>query len=254
MKLRGKVALVTGAGKGIGKAIAKILAENGATVAINAYHQESASGACKELTDAGYRVMAVPADVSDQDSVNTMVSDVENQLGNIDILVNNAAAAAQFTPFESTTIENQNSELVTLLGVFNCTRRAISAMIEAKGGRIINISSIAGRYGAPGRAVYSAANAGIEAFSRALAMEVGQYGITVNCVSPGATESPRFKARSEEIRSEHRKAISLDRFAEPEEMAKAVLFFASDMSDYVTAATIDVDGGFSGYPPLKTTS
>ena len=251
IKLVGGTALVTGAGKGIGKAIARLLAENGAAVAINAYHQESASGSCQELIDAGYRSMAVPADVSDQEAVDRMVSEAQQQLGTIDILVNNAAPPAQFVAFEDTTQDIQHDELVTLLGVLNCTRRILPKMIQAKRGRIINISSIAGRYDMPGRAIYSAANAGIESFSRALALEVGQYGINVNCVSPGATESPRFKARSEEVRRKHRESISLDRFAEPEEVAQAVLFLASDVSNYVTGSVIDVDGGFTGYFPFK---
>ncbi|NQU76764.1 MAG: SDR family oxidoreductase, partial [Planctomycetes bacterium] len=243
-----------GAGKGIGMAIAKLLAANGAAVGVNALHEESASSACRELTDAGYRATAVPADVSDRQAVDAMISAVEAQLGDVDILVNNAAAPADMVPFEKTTPEIQDNELVTFLGVIYCTRRVLRRMIEAKAGRIINISSVACRHGAPGRAIYSGANAGIEVFSRALALEVGQYGITVNCVSPGATESQRFKARSEQLRRKHRDVISLDRFAEPEEIAQAVLFFASDMANYVTAATIDVDGGFAGYLPFKPTS
>ena len=251
MKLAGKVALVTGAGKGIGKAIANLLAQSGAAVAVNAYHQESAAAASSELTEAGYRAIPVAADVSDQDAVNRMVSKIEGQFGMIDILVNNAAAPAEYVPFENTTPDIQHEELVTLLGVFCCTRRALPKMIEARRGRIINISSIAGRHGLPGRAIYSAANAGIEAFSRTLANEIGQYGINVNCVSPGSVESPRFKARSEEIRRKLREAISLDRFGEPEEIAQAVLFLASDMSGYMTGSVIDVDGGFVGQPPWK---
>ena len=103
----------------------------------------------------------------------------------------------------------------------------------------------------PGRAIYSAANAGIDMFTRALAGEVGPYGITVNSISPGATESPRFRARAEEVRQEHRKMIALDRFAEPEEIAQAVLFLAGDQANYITGAILDVDGGFGGYKPFK---
>ena len=250
-KLAGKVALVTGAGKGIGKAIAALLARNGAAVAVNAYHHDSAAAVCRQLNDAGYRAVAVPADVSDQDAVDSMVTKAEEHLGPIDVLVNNAAAPAEYVPFDHTTLDIQHDELVTLLGVFHCTRRTLPRMVEARRGRIINISSIAGRYGMPGRAIYSASNAGIEAFSKALAHEVGQYGIYVNCVSPGTTESSRFKARPEEIRGKHRQAVSLDRFAEPDEIAHAVLFLAADTSNYVSGAVIDVDGGFTGFQPFK---
>lgn len=251
MKLVGKVALVTGAGKGIGKAIALLLAQNGAAIAINAYHQESASAACQELLEAGFRAMAVPADVGNQKAVNRMVDKVKAELGPIDILVNNAAAPAEFVLFEVSTPGVQHQELITFLGVLHCTRPVLPGMISRRRGRIINISSLAARHASPGRAIYSGANAGIEAFTKSLSCEVGRHGITVNCVSPGAVDSPRFKARSEEVRSAHRKAISLDRFGEPEEIAQAVLFLASDMSNYITGAVLDVDGGFCGHRPLK---
>jgi len=251
MKLMGEVALVTGAGKGIGKAIAQALAENGAAVAVNALHEESAQAACKELIDAGHKACAVPADVSDDAAVRRMFERATSKLGPIDILVNNAAAPAEMIPFASTTAQIQHEEMVTLTGTFNCTRCVLGGMIERRRGRIINISSVAGRHAMPERAIYSAANAGIDIFTRSLAAEVGPYGITVNSISPGATESPRFRARAEEVRQEHRKMIALDRFAEPEEIARAVLFLAGDQANYITGAILDVDGGFGGYKPFK---
>ncbi len=251
MRLMGDVALVSGAGKGIGKAIAWALAECGVAVAVNALHEASARDACRELMEAGHRACAVPADVSDEAAVVEMVKRATGELGPIDILANNAAAPAEFVLFADATAEVQRGELVTLIGVFNCTRHVVRSMIERERGRIINISSLAARCRQPGRAIYCAANAGIEAFTRTLAAEVGQYGITVNTVSPGATESPRFRARSEEIRKAHRAMIPLDRFAEPEEIAQAVLFLASDQANYITGAAIDVDGGFSNFMPCK---
>lgn len=251
MKLMGDVALVTGAGKGIGKAIAQLLARNGAAVAVNALHEESAQGTCGELIAAGYKACAVAADVSDDDAVRRMVERATSELGPIDILVNNAAAPAEFVPFVDTTSETQRQEMVTLAGVLNCTRHVLRSMIDRKRGRIINISSGSGRYGQPRRTIYSGANAGIDAFTRALCLEIGCHGITVNSVSPGATESPRFRSRSEEIREAHRRAIALDRFAEPEEIAQTVLFLASDQANYVTGTVIDIDGGFSGHLPSK---
>ena len=251
MALAGKVALVTGAGRGIGQAIAEVLAGHGAAVAVNDIDGESAAQTCGQLVDAGGRAMAVCADVAEQDAVNTMVDQVEAEFGPIDLLVNNAAAPAEIIPFHETTPRTQHEELVTFLGVLHCTRRVLPGMITARRGRVINISSGAGQHGLPGRAVYSGANAGIEAFSKAVSAEVGQYGVTVNCVSPGAIESPRFKARSKAVRSAQGRAISLGRFGEPAEIAQAVLFLAGDGSAYISGAVIDVDGGFRGHLPWR---
>ncbi len=252
MTFVGEVALVSGAGRGIGKAIAKALAAEGIKVGVNALHEESAAATTKEIMDAGGQATAIPADVSDQDRVNMMVAKLVGTFGPTDILVNNAAAPAETIPFEKTTIKEQENELVTLIGTFNCTRSVLSSMIERRNGRIINISSVVGRYGMPGRAVYCAANAGIDSFTKSLAHEVGQYGITVNSISPGATESPRFKARSKEVRDAHLHMIAIPRFGEPEEVANAVLFFVKKESSYITGAILDGDGGFSGYEPYRT--
>lgn len=251
MTFKGRVALVTGAGRGIGWAIARTLAAEGIKVGVNALHEESAAATTKEIMDAGGQATALPADVSDQDRVNMMVAKLVETFGPVDILVNNAAAPAEFIPFEKTTIKDQENELLTLIGTFNCTRSVLSSMIERRNGRIINISSVGGRYGAPGRAVYCAANGGIDSFTKVLAHELGQYGITVNSISPGATESPRFKARSKEVRDAHRRMIAIPRFGEPEDIANAALFFAKEESSYITGAILDVDGGFSGYEPYK---
>jgi len=249
MDLVGNVALVTGAGKGIGKSIAMTLAAHGIRVGVNALHEESAATATESLVAAGGKAIALPADVADQQAVDAMVAALTDAFGPVDILVNNAAAPATMAPFVEKGLPEQENELVTLLGAFNCTRAVLPEMIKNRGGRIINISSIAGRHGMPGRAVYSAANAGIDAFTRALALEVGCHNITVNSISPGATESPRFKGRSKEIRDAHSRMIALPRFGEPEDIAAAVLFFVQNSAAYVTGAILDVDGGFSGYEP-----
>ena len=249
MKLAGKIALVTGAGRGIGNAIAKLLAQHGAKIAVNDVDEESAAAACRELTGAGHQAIAVPGDVNDPEAVDQAINTTLEEFDTIDILVNNAAAPADFIPFESSTIEIQSDELTTMMGTLHCTRSVLPTMIGNRGGRIISITSIAGRLGQPGRAIYSAAKAGIEKFSQALSAEVGRYGITVNCVSPGPTMSPRFKARSEELREKSRRAVSLARFVEPEEVAQAVLFLASDMANAITGGVIDVDAGFGGFMP-----
>jgi len=251
MTFIGEVALVSGAGRGMGKAIAKALAAEGIKVGVNALHEESATATTQEIIDAGGQAIALPANVADYDIVNRMVAKLVEVFGPVDILVNNAAAQTEFAPFEKTTIKDQETDLVTLIGTFNCTRSVLSSMIERRNGRIINISSIGSRYGAPGKAIYSAAKGGIDSFTKALAHEVGQYGITVNSISPGATETPRFKSRSKEIRDAHQRMIAVPRFGEPEDIANAVLFFVKKDSSYITGAILNVDGGFSGYEPYR---
>jgi NAD(P)-dependent dehydrogenase (short-subunit alcohol dehydrogenase family) len=251
MTFTGRVALVTGAGKGIGQAIAKALAEENIKVGVNALHQESAASAAKEISDAGGEAMALPGNVAAQDAVNAMVARLEKAFGPVDILVNNAAAMAEMIPFARTTTKEQDEEMTTLIGAFNCTRSVIPSMIARRNGRIINISSESGRCGEPGRAIYSAAKAGMNMFSRALAYEVGQYGITVNSISPGATLTPRFRARSKEAHDAAQRMIAIPRFAEPEDIAHAVLFLVREKSAYITGAVLDIDGGFGGYEPYR---
>ena len=249
MKLVGNVALVTGAGRGIGLAIAKALAQEGLVVGVLDWIGESAAAGAEEITAGGGKAVALTADVTDQDSVDGAAAELVQAVGPVDVLVNNAAEPAEFVAFHETSQEAQRREMATLIGVMNCTRAVMASMIERRVGRVISISSIGGRYGAPGRVIYSGAKGGVDAFTRALAHEVGQYGITVNAISPGATESPRFKARSQAIREAHRRLISVPRFGEPEDIANAVLFFAQESSGYATGAILDVDGGFCGFEP-----
>ncbi len=255
MKLAGNTALVTGAGRGIGQAIARLLVQHGARVAVNDVNRASAEATSRELIADGHAPIAVPYDVNDPDAVDQGVRQTFEQFGRIDILVNNAAAQTEIAPFVTTTVKDQADELATLMGVLHCTRSVLAKMIENRNGRIVNITSIAGGHGQPRRAVYSGAKAGIEGFSRSLSAEVGQHGITVNCVSPGPTNSPRFKARSPELRKAALRMGSLARIVEPEEVAQAVLFLASDMANAITGAVIDVDAGFTGFmPPQSETS
>jgi len=157
LNLAGEVALVTGAGKGIGRAIAQALADLGVAVAVNSFHEKSARAACEELTEAGSRACAVPADVNDEAAVRKMVQHATAELGPIDILVNNAAAPAEFVPFVETTAEIREQEMVTFTGVLNCTRHVLEDMVARRSGRVINISSIGAWYTCVGRAVYGAA-------------------------------------------------------------------------------------------------
>lgn len=247
--IRGKTAFVTGAGQGIGRAIALALAKRGLAVAINTRHQESAQAVAKEIMQTGARAVACPADVSDRVAVRAAIAKAVGELGPIEILVNNAAAPAELRLLHEASDEDIDAELVTLLGTIYCTHAVCPSMIERRTGRIINISSVAGKHAMPKRAVYSAANAGIDKFTITMAKELGQYDITVNAVSPGAVESPRFKARSQDVRDEMARTIGLPRFGEPEDIAQAVVFLASDQADYISGTVLDVDGSFSGYLP-----
>lgn len=251
MNIIGKVALITGAGQGIGQAIAKQLASHGVAIAVNDINAETAEQTVTELTEAGHRAVAVVADVDDPEAVNAMVAQAVAALGEIDILVNNAAGPGERQPFVGTTLQTQRDEMSTLMGVMHCTRAVLPAMIDRRQGRVINILSITGSYGLPGRAIYSAAKAGIDGFIKAVSAEVGQYGITINGVSPGSVDSPRFLNRSEDVREAQKTAISLNRIGLPADVANAVVFLASDMAGYITGTTIDVDGGFRGFMPMN---
>lgn len=249
MELVGKVALVSGAGRGIGKVVANVLSAKGIKVGVNALHEESACASVQEIIDSGGQAIALPADVTDQKKVDMMVEKLVKEFGPVDIVVNNAAPPAETMPFEKSTIKDQAKELVTLIGAFNCTRSVLPSMIDRRTGRILNISSCAGSHGLPGRAIYAAAKGGIDSFTKALAHEVGQYGITVNSISPGATETPSFKAQSKQFRDAHLCMIAMSRFAEPEDIANAVLFFLGKEASYITGTVLTVDGGFCGYEP-----
>lgn len=250
MSLAGKVALVTGAGRGIGESIAKIMVEKGARVGVLDIQQDTAESMTQKITEAGGVALALAADVSDPAQVDAAVKRLARELGPPDILINNAAAPAEWVPLHETTAKIQHEELTTLLGAINCSRAVLPAMIEKKWGRIVNISSIVGRYGSPGRTIYSAAKGGVDGLTRGLAREVGCHNITVNSVSPGSTETPRFKARSKAMRDELARMIALPRFAEPEDIANAAIFLCTEKAEYITGAILDVDGGFSGFDPV----
>ena len=246
-----RVALVTGAGSGIGKAIAIGFAREGADVAVNDIHQSLAEDTCKELFSAGSQAMPVAADVGDNRMVEKMVAQVLERHGRIDILVNNAAAPAERILFKDTSEQDRDAEMVTLTGAYNCTRAVVKTMIAQRSGRIVNISSADGRIGAAGRAVYSAAKAGMDIFTKALAKELGSYAITVNSVSPACVESPRFRARSEALRDAFRKVIAVGRFGDPEEVADLVVFLASKKAGYITGAVFPIDGGLTDFLSLN---
>jgi len=244
--LSGKVALVTGAGSGIGRVTAHTLGAAGASMAINDADGKPARGTVAMLADDGIEANAFIARVDDYDSVAAMVEEVLESMGKIDILVNNAAVF-EYRKFVETTPRDWSAEVnVDFLGVVNCCHAVIPHMTERKSGKIINMASDAGKVGEYGMSVYSGAKAGVIGFSKALAKELGRHGITVNCVSPGFTKTEKMAARLDpEMEKKMLKSYPLGRLGHPRDQANAVLFFASHLSDYVTGQALSVSGGYS---------
>jgi NAD(P)-dependent dehydrogenase (short-subunit alcohol dehydrogenase family) len=251
--IAGRVALVTGAGRGIGAGICEVLSANGALVAVNDIFPERAASVAERI--AG-KALAVSADVTDLNAVGEMVAKVVRELGPIEILVNNAGLPAPMDGEETAFFREfrkmdpaswQRILDVIIQGTLNCTHTVLPAMVERKRGRIINISSDSGRVGTPGASLYSLAKAGVVGFSKAFAQEVGPHGITVNCVSPGATETESAAAwlsRSrEQVMAQYPLASARERLGTPSDIGLAVLYFASDSAEWVTGQVLSVNGG-----------
>lgn len=242
-RLGDRVAVVTGASRGIGRAIALALAAEGAKIAINyASNSTAADQLVAEITAAGGEATALQADISKADSVDALIKAVTDQWGRIDILVNNAGITRDTLLLRMKPEDWQAVIDTNLTGVFLCTRAVSKLMLKQKSGRIINIASVAGQMGNPGQANYSAAKAGVIGFTKTVAKELASRGITVNAVAPGfiATDMTKDLKGGEEIL----KFIPLARYGEPEEVAGLVRFLAADpAAAYITGQTINVDGG-----------
>jgi len=244
--LKGRVALITGSGRGIGRAVAEAMAEAGADVVINDIDQNSIEEAVEELSKRGTRVIGVKADISKKTEVAHMFNQAASRLGQVDILVNNAGVIVRKAAEELTEEEWDRVLGVNLKAAFLCSQAAAPGMMRRRWGRIINISSIMGATTVPPRAAYCASKGGIMALTRDLAVEWAQYGITVNSVAPGwtLTDFTREYFAREEVSRYLLERIPLKRFAQPEEIAGIVVFLASDLASYLTGETIFVDGGW----------
>ena len=243
--LSGKVAMVTGAARGIGFAIAMRLAEEGARVAIADVNDR---GAIEAATRIGKAMMGVRIDVTNTVSIAAGVAAVVERLGPIDVLVNNAGwdKVEPFVKSEEATWDKVIA--LNLKGPIACARAVLDSMIERRSGKIISISSDAGRVGSVGEAVYAGAKAGIIGFSKTLARELARYGINVNVVCPGPTNTPLFQEMSggnEKLAESLKHAIPLGRLGEPEDLAGAVAFLASDDASFMTGQTLSVSGGLT---------
>jgi 2-hydroxycyclohexanecarboxyl-CoA dehydrogenase len=243
--LSGKVGVITGAARGIGFAIAKRLAEEGATVAIA---DVDGDGAAQAAVRIGGAAMGVRVDVTDSESIRAGIALVAERLGPIDVLVNNAGwdKVEPFVKSEEATWDRVIA--INLKGPIACARAVLDSMIERRSGKIISISSDAARVGSSGEAVYAGAKAGIIGFSKTLAREVARYGINVNVICPGPTNTPLFQEISggnEKLAASLKQAIPLGRLGEPEDLAGAVAFFASDDAAFIMGQTLSVSGGLT---------
>jgi 3-oxoacyl-[acyl-carrier protein] reductase len=241
-RLRDQVAIVTGASRGIGRAIALALASEGANVVVNyASSSTAADAVVSEIATMGGSAIALQADVSQVAQVDEMISAVTDKWGRVDVLVNNAGITRDTLLLRMKPEDWQAVIDLNLTGVFLCTRAVSKMMLKQKSGRIINIASVAGQMGNPGQGNYSAAKAGVIGFTKTIAKEVASRGITVNAVAPGFISTDMTKdLKTDEIL----KFIPLGRYGEPEEVAGLVRFLAADpAAAYITGQTMNVDGG-----------
>jgi 2-hydroxycyclohexanecarboxyl-CoA dehydrogenase len=245
MRLDGKIALVTGGVSGIGKATALEFARQGANVIVADVNQDGGAATVTEAKAAGLAVEYVVLDLADLASIDACAAGVLERHGRVDVLVN-AAGWDRIQPFLENTPEFMDRVLaINLRGPIGLTQKLVPAMAAAGYGKIVNVASDAGRVGSLGETVYAGAKGGIIAFTKSLAREVARYRITVNCVCPGPTDTPLFAVQPEKVRVALEKAIPFKRIAQPQEIANAILFFASSRSDYVTAQVLSVSGGLT---------
>jgi len=244
MKLKGRTALVTGGSRGIGRAVALALAEEGADVAINYVSSETAArDVADHITKMGRRAVLAQADVSDYPDTFRMAQDVVRDFGHLDILVNNAGINSDKT-FTKMDHASWRKVLGTNLdGVFNCTKVFVDQMLQHGYGRVVNMTSVIGQIGNFGQANYAASKAGVAAFTKSLAKELAGKGVTVNAVAPGFIETEMVAAIPDKVKDRLLAQIPLRRFGTAEEVARAVVYIVSSDGDYITGAELSINGG-----------
>ncbi|KUO76666.1 MAG: beta-ketoacyl-ACP reductase [Desulfosporosinus sp. BRH_c37] len=242
MRLNERVALITGAGRGVGEAIARRFAEEGSIVIVSDIVEDNIQSLANELNAKGLKAMAIPVNVTNKNDVEAMVEKVVSTYGRLDILVNNAAVNKDAL-IRKMTEEQWDAVIdINLKGSFLCAKAAMGPMIEQKYGKINNTASI-GALGNVGQANYAASKCGVIGLTKVLALELARYNVNVNCVAPGGTETAMTAGIPEGIRQKLIDAIPFKRFAKPVEVANMHLFFASDEASYITGQVIFVDGG-----------
>lgn len=245
MRLKDKVAIVTGGARGIGLCVAQAYAREGATVVIADVNVEGAKAAAQSITSGEVRSLGVGVDVADQASVNAMMEETLKTFGRVDILMNNAGVGGN-TPFLDTKLEDWNRIIsINLTGAFLVAQAAARQMVKGGGGKIVNIASLSGQRGGNGRAAYGSAKAGLELLTKVMAVELAPYNINVNAIAPGAIETEMAKfAHDQATRAAYNYLIPMTRYGTPEEIADAAVFLCSDEARYVQGHTLNVDGGF----------
>ena len=240
----GRVAVVTGGGRGIGRAVAVRLAKEGANVAISYRSNERAAEETAALVrEAGAKCQTFKGDVASPEDVNALIKGTQEAFGRLDILVNNAGTTRDNLMLRMKEEEFDEVISTNLKGTYLCTRAVLRAMVRARWGRIVNVSSVVGISGNAGQANYSASKAGILGFTKSVAREVAARGITVNAVAPGYVETELTSGLSDEIKSSIKGQVPMGRFGAPEDISEAVAFLVGEGAAYVTGQTLTVDGG-----------
>lgn len=244
MLLTDKTAVVTGGSRGIGRAIAVALAAEGAKVAvIYAGNAAAAEETLSLIKEQGGEAVAMQCDVADDAAVSDMINAVKEQFGSVDILVNNAGITRDGLLMRMKEGDWQTVLDTNLTGVFHCTKAVTKLMMKQRSGAIINITSVVGQTGNAGQANYAAAKAGMIGFTKSVAKELASRGIRINAVAPGCIDTDMTAVLSDAVKEDMLKSIPLGRVAQPEEVAKAVVFLASDNASYITGQVLNVDGG-----------
>ena len=243
MSLSGRVALVTGASQGIGRACALRLAKDGAALAVAARNQEKLNELVNEITAAGGKAAAFSVDVGDEEQIKTAVKSALSQFGKIDILINNAGITHDQLVMRMKRADWDSVLNTNLTSAYLCIQQVISSMLKQRWGRIVNVSSIFGQMGQAGQANYAASKAGLIGLTMAIAREVGSRNITCNAIAPGFIETAMTSVLSEEFKQNAVKMIPLGRVGTPDDVASAVAFLASDEAAYITGHVLNVNGG-----------
>jgi len=243
LELTGKVALVTGAAQGIGKAVALLLAQRGADIIISDINLEKAEETSKEIATLGRRAMAIRANVAVIEEVEKMVQAIIERFSQIHILVNNAGIARDKLLLRMTEEDWDLVLDINLKGTFNCTKAVIRYMSKQRNGKIVNIASVVGEMGNAGQANYSASKAGVIGFTKTIAREFASRGINVNAIAPGYIVTPMTEVLPEKAKEDLKRMIPMERLGQPEDVAQAALFLVSEASNYITGQVINVNGG-----------